>query len=178
MAKLVVVSEGLSGRSHELTAERTTVGRVEDNTFPIAEPSISSHHCEILLQGGEIRIKDLNSTNGTFIDGQQINEGVLKPGQTLRLGKVDLKLEGEAPAASGKKAPEQTMVVPRGVSLNELESGPKAPGFDAAAKGFAKKTNQSNKLFIGVVVVVVVAILTAIAVLIINGGGGTPPPTR
>jgi pSer/pThr/pTyr-binding forkhead associated (FHA) protein len=73
MAKLVVVTEGLSGRSHELTAERTTVGRVEDNTFPIAEPSISSHHCEILLQGSEVRIKDLNSTNGTFIDGQQIN---------------------------------------------------------------------------------------------------------
>ena len=178
MAKLVVVSEALSGRSHELTSERTTVGRVDDNTFPIAEPSISSHHCEILLQGGEVRIKDLNSTNGTFIEGQQINEGVLKPGQTLRLGKVDLKLEGETPAATSKKAVEQTMVVPRGVSLNELETGPKAPGFDTASKGFAKKNDRSNKLFIGVVVLVVVVILGAIATLIIGGGGGTPPPTR
>ena len=176
MAKLVVLSEGLTGRSHELTAERTTVGRVEDNTFQLAEASVSSHHCEILQQGGEIKIKDLNSTNGTFIDGKQISEGILKPGQTLRLGKVDIRLEGETAApAPGKKAIEQTLVVPRGVSLDQLEQGPKAAGFDTAAKGFAKKDNRSNKLFIGVVILVVVGILAVIAWLIIGApSSGTP----
>ena len=176
MAKLVVLSEGLTGRSHELTAERTTVGRVEDNTFQLAEASVSSHHCEILQQGGEIKIKDLNSTNGTFIDGKQISEGILKPGQTLRLGKVDIRLEGEtAEPAPGKKAIEQTLVVPRGVSLDQLEQGPKAAGFDTAAKGFAKKDNRSNKLFIGVVILVVVGILAVIAWLIIGApSSGTP----
>jgi hypothetical protein len=177
MAKLVVLSEGLTGRSHELTAERTTVGRVEDNTFQLAEASVSSHHCEILLQGGEIKVKDLNSTNGTYINGQQITEGVLKPGQTLRLGKVDIKLEGEGAApAPGKKPLEQTLVVPRGVSLDQLEQGPKAAGFDTAAKGFAKKDNRSNKLFVVAVVVVVVGILAVIAWLIISGGSGAPTP--
>lgn len=175
MAKLVVLSEGLTGRSHELTAERTTVGRVDDNTFQIAEPSVSSHHCEILQQSGEIKIKDLNSTNGTFIDGKQITEGVLKPGQTLRLGKVDIKLEGETAASPGKKPVEQTLVVPRGVPLDQLEQGPKAPGFDTAAKGFAKKDNRTNKLFIGVVVVVVIGILAVIAFLIISGGASGGP---
>jgi pSer/pThr/pTyr-binding forkhead associated (FHA) protein len=179
MAKLVVLSEGLTGRSHELTAERTTVGRVEDNTFQLAEPSVSSHHCEILQQGGEIKIKDLNSTNGTYIEGKQITEGVLKPGQTLRLGKVDLKLEGESAApAAGKKSIEQTLVVPRGVSLDQLEQGPKASGFDTAAKGFAKKDNRTNKLFIGVVILVVVGILAVIAWLIISGGTSGAAPSR
>ena len=72
---------------HELKADKTTIGRVEDNTFQIAEPSVSSHHCEILLRGSDVVIRDLNSTNGTFINGEKVTESVLKPGQMLRLGR-------------------------------------------------------------------------------------------
>lgn len=172
MAKLVVLTEGFKERSHELTAERTTVGRVEDNAFPIPEPSVSSHHCEVILRSGEVRVKDLNSTNGTYIDGQSVTESVLKPGQILRLGKVDLKLEG-APPPAGKKGPDQTMVVPRGVSLNELEQGPKAVGFDSAGKGFSKKSNRANRLFFVVVALVMVAIL-GVLVYAIMTKSGTP----
>ncbi len=175
MAKLVVLTEGFKDRSHELTAERTTVGRVEDNAFPIPEPSVSSHHCEVLLRGGEVRVKDLNSTNGTFIDGQPVTESALKPGQILRLGKVDLKLEGAAPPAS-KKAPDQTMVVPRGVSLNELEQGPKAVGFDTAGKGFSKKSNRANRLFFVVVALVMLVILSVLAYVIYTQSGTPPRP--
>jgi pSer/pThr/pTyr-binding forkhead associated (FHA) protein len=85
MAKLVILTQGLNGRAHELNVDRTTIGRVEDNLFQIAESSVSSHHCEVLLRGSDVVIKDLNSTNGTFINGEQITESVLKPGQTLRL---------------------------------------------------------------------------------------------
>jgi pSer/pThr/pTyr-binding forkhead associated (FHA) protein len=69
MAKLVILTEGLTGRAHELNVDRTTIGRVEDNMFQIAEASVSSHHCEVHLRGTEILIRDLNSTNGTFING-------------------------------------------------------------------------------------------------------------
>jgi hypothetical protein len=48
MAKLVILSSGMTGRSHELKVDKTTIGRVDDNTFPIAESSVSSHHCEVL----------------------------------------------------------------------------------------------------------------------------------
>ena len=94
MAKLVVLTQSMAGRSCDLATDVTTVGRVEDNAFQIAEPSVSSRHCEILLRGGDVVIKDLNSTNGTFINGEKISEAVLKPGQTLRLGNVELKLDG------------------------------------------------------------------------------------
>lgn len=96
MAKLVILSQGMAGRSHELKADRTTIGRVDDNLFPIAEASVSSHHCEVLLRGSDVVIHDLNSTNGTFINGEKVTESVLKPGQTLRLGQVELRLEAEA----------------------------------------------------------------------------------
>jgi pSer/pThr/pTyr-binding forkhead associated (FHA) protein len=174
MAKLVILSQGMAGRSHELQTDRTTIGRVEDNTFQIVDPSVSSHHCEVLLRGTEVLIRDLNSTNGTFIGDARISESPLKAGQTLRLGQVELKLEAEgAPAASGgaspppKKQVEATMIMPRGVSLSELEGSGRSPGFDSASTIFKKKKKKSALYFwIGAaVVVVVIAVLLFMALI-------------
>src|SRR5688572_16133080 len=125
MAKLVLLSQGLTGQTHELNADKTTIGRVEDNVFPISEPSVSSHHCEVLRRGAEVLVKDLNSTNGTFINGEKISESVLKPGQILRLGQIEMRLEveGAPPAPGAKRGVDTTMIVQRGVSLSELEAG-------------------------------------------------------
>jgi len=167
MAKLVVLTEGMAGRELELTAEKITIGRVEDNTFQIPEPSISSHHCEVLLQGNEVKIRDLDSTNGTFINDQPITEAVLPPGQILRLGKVEIRLESAAastPAPAPVKKPiDRTVVMSGGVSLNELEQGPRQGGFDAASKAFSKKNDKANKIFIIGVVIVVAVILAVLA---------------
>jgi pSer/pThr/pTyr-binding forkhead associated (FHA) protein len=163
MAKLVVLSEGFTGRSHELKGEKTTIGRVEDNTFHIAEPSVSSHHCEVLLQGNDVVVKDLNSTNGTYINGEKITEGVLKPGQILRLGQVEIRLETGAPApAPAKKPLDQTRPM-TGVKFNDLETAGGRPVFDKNSP-FSKKTNKANKIFLYVGIIVV---LLAIAMIIL-----------
>lgn len=167
MAKLVILSEGMIGRSHELTVDKTTIGRVEDNTFAITDPSVSSHHCEVLLRGNEVVVRDLNSTNGTYINGEKIGEAPLKPGQILRLGQIELRLETAAPAASSKKPVESTMVMQRGVSLTDLEQAARG-GFDTAGKGFTKKDNKANKIFlyvaIGVAVVIVALLFYALTI--------------
>ena len=150
MAKLVLLSPGMTGRTHELKADKTTIGRVEDNVFQIPEPSVSSHHCEVLLQGNDIVVKDLNSTNGTYINGQKVTEGPLKPGQILRLGQIEIRLETDAPAPAGPKKLDQTLVMQRGVSLSELETGARAPGFDTKTAGLSKKDNKGNKIVIAV----------------------------
>jgi hypothetical protein len=95
-------------------------------------------------------VRDLNSTNGTFIGEEKITESVLKPGQVLRVGQIQLRLESAeaAAAAAAKKQTQSTMVMQRGVSLNELESPGRPPGFDTAAAGFAKKKNQANRIFV------------------------------
>ena len=54
MSKLVLLTEGFAGRTYELNVEKTTVGRVEDNAFQIAEPSVSSHHAEIILKATKV----------------------------------------------------------------------------------------------------------------------------
>ena len=147
MAKLVVLSAGMTGRTQELKVDKTTIGRVDDNTFQIAEASVSSHHCEVLLRGNEVVVRDLNSTNGTYINGEKITESVMKPGQILRLGQIEMRLETDTPAASGKKQIDQTMVMQRGVSLNELEQGSRTGGFDTKGSGFSKKTDKGSRIF-------------------------------
>ena len=195
MAKLVILTQGMTGRAHELNVDRTTVGRVEDNTFQIVDPSVSSHHCEVLLRGGEVVIRDLNSTNGTFINDAQITESVLKPGQKLRLGQIELKLEteGSAPAAAAsapptagtapvvpaapptptRKSTDATMVMARGVSLSELESGGRKPGLDTTNREFSKKRNKSGLYFwigAGIGIVIIIGLIIFALSQVKNGG--------
>ena len=174
MAKLVVLTEGMTGRAHELMAGKTTIGRVEDNTFQIPEPSVSSHHCEVLVQGDEVKVRDLNSTNGTFVNEQQVTEAVLKPGQVLRLGKIEMRLESATAPSQTKKPVDHTMVMSRGVSLNELEQGPRQGGFDTSSKAFSKKDNKANKIFFIGVGVVMVVIIGVLAHLILSTGKPSP----
>jgi pSer/pThr/pTyr-binding forkhead associated (FHA) protein len=162
MAKLVLLSPGMTGRTHELKAEKTTIGRVEDNTFQIAEASVSSHHCEVLLRGNDVVVRDLNSTNGTFINEEKITEKPIKPNQILRLGQVQIRLETDTPAPSTKKQLDQTLVMQRGVSLNELEQGARGVAFDTKGSGFSKKGDKVSLIFwvvAGVVGVVILGLL-------------------
>jgi pSer/pThr/pTyr-binding forkhead associated (FHA) protein len=189
MAKLVILNQGMTGRTFEVNVERTTVGRVEDNTFQIADPSVSSHHAEIILKGSDLLVRDIGSTNGSFINGEKITEAILQPGQTLRFGQVELKIDdgkpvtpaapAPAPASapvptptptSAKRTGDSTMVMQRGVSLTDLEqSGARPGGFDTNAS-FSKKTNKTNTYFIIGGSVVGVIILGLIIFLIIKAG--------
>jgi len=158
MARLVLLSEGLTGKTYELKVEKTTVGRVSDNAFEIPEPSISSHHCEILVRANEVVVVDLNSTNGTFINGEKVSESVLKPGQILRLGMVEMRLEsGEAPVKPSKETLDHTRVIPQGVKLDELQST--RPLNLEENRAFEKKSNKATRLFIIVAVVIGVALI-------------------
>jgi pSer/pThr/pTyr-binding forkhead associated (FHA) protein len=70
------------------------LGRNPTNDFRVADASVSSFHCEVTLEpGGKVHVRDLASTNGTFVDGVETLDGELKPGQTLRLGFVEFNLE-------------------------------------------------------------------------------------
>ncbi len=169
MPRLVLLTEGFTGRSFELKAERSTVGRLEDNNFQIPAPSVSSHHCEIVLRGNDVVVKDLDSTNGTFINGEQIAEQVLLVGQTVRFGSVEARLEASAPTgASGKKVLDKTAVLPQGVKLNELETGTqKITSFDKNSP-FRKKSNKLKWVFIGVGALIVIVIIVVLVMVVLG----------
>ena len=111
MAKIVVTNSALVGASHELGGNWATLGRADGNTFQVLETSVSGRHCEVRVRGEELVVRDLISTNGTFIDGKKISEGVLKPGQVLRLGDVELRFEASPPPAAAGASFNSKMLV-------------------------------------------------------------------
>jgi len=73
------------------------LGRSITNHFQIRDPSVSGSHCQIFVEGHTAQIKDLGSTNGTFVDGQPVTEAPLPPRCSIRLGDVELLFECDAP---------------------------------------------------------------------------------
>jgi hypothetical protein len=151
----------MTGRTCELKVDKTTIGRSADNVFQIAEPSVSSHHCEVLLQGNEVKVRDLNSTNGTYINGVATAESILKPGEILRLGQVQMRLETDAPTATGKKQFDRTTIIAGGVNRSDLDQTSRGPGFDTKSAGFSKRSNEVNRIFVivGIILGVVIGVV-------------------
>lgn len=163
MPKLVILSQGFTGQTHEMTADTTTIGRTDDNTVTIPEGSVSSRHCEILRRGEEYYVKDLDSTNGTYINGQKINSSPLKSGQILRCGQIEMRLE----SGDGQKPAEkldQTVVIPKGregVSLSDISQGGDTAAFTKDGP-FKKQSDKTTRLWIvaaSVLGVLIVALL-------------------
>jgi hypothetical protein len=96
MAKLHFIDKNFEGRVYELVVERTTVGRGEQNTLVIADDSVSSSHCDILVYGSEVIVRERGSSNGTFVDEVRV-EGQMPVhnGQSLRFGSVVARVEIE-----------------------------------------------------------------------------------
>ena len=99
MAKLIFTDRNHAGRVYEFVLEKTTVGRSDQNTLVISDGSLSAVHCEILLNGPEVIVRDLGSRNGTFVNGVKLTnqQSQLKSGQVVRFGSVEARLELDNP---------------------------------------------------------------------------------
>jgi hypothetical protein len=93
MPKLIVKSSEPVPRAIELKPGMNRFGRSQGNDDLLNDPAISEQHCEILVEDSFVLVRDLNSTNGTYIEQQRILESELYSGQTLRIGPVEMILE-------------------------------------------------------------------------------------
>jgi transcriptional regulator with GAF, ATPase, and Fis domain len=83
----------LSGAHKGLTKTlggRMTIGKAPDNDLVLSDDTVSRHHCELLRAPDGIHIRDLESTNGTRIDGTRVREAVVQPGSVLKVGEVEI----------------------------------------------------------------------------------------
>ena len=76
------------------------LGRGFANDFKIEDPSVSGSHCEITLHHGHAVIKDLGSTNGTYVNRSPVQQAALQPGQTIHLGGVEMVFHADAPESA------------------------------------------------------------------------------
>jgi pSer/pThr/pTyr-binding forkhead associated (FHA) protein len=88
MAKLQIFLPDGREVTHDLPEEKTTVGRLPENMLQIEDASVSSRHAEILFENNAWFIRDIGSTNGTYLNGAKIEHALLNHGDELRFGSV------------------------------------------------------------------------------------------
>jgi pSer/pThr/pTyr-binding forkhead associated (FHA) protein len=72
-----------------------TVGRGTAADFIVDKPLVSRLHCNLAAAAGELTVEDLDSTNGTFVNGRRVQRSALREGNLLRLGDVELLVTRE-----------------------------------------------------------------------------------
>jgi two-component system, NtrC family, response regulator GlrR len=88
-----VASGPQAGRMFEAADDHVTIGTHRTCDLVLDDESVSRFHCEIEVDGGRARVRDLDSTNGTFVDGMQVIEAYLGGNSQLRLGRTEIAVE-------------------------------------------------------------------------------------
>jgi pSer/pThr/pTyr-binding forkhead associated (FHA) protein len=99
MSKLTLQYEGIVLKEYAL-GTGVTIGRLPDNAVIIDNPAVSGHHARVYLDGDQVVLEDLHSTNGTFVNGRPITRQILQHGDELLVGKHQLVFDRTSPEAS------------------------------------------------------------------------------
>jgi predicted component of type VI protein secretion system len=165
MPRLIVRSTETGAVIHELTDDVVTVGRASDNTIQIDDPSVSGRHAQLQRIGGIYRLKDLDSGNGTRVNGDKINEIALAVGDRLRFGQVEAYFEADQ-AGAAEPLPELAAI-----EAKPAESRARPADF-ANASPFPHRKKDKDLIRLVVLAVAAVALLaffgSMIAVLLMR----------
>jgi pSer/pThr/pTyr-binding forkhead associated (FHA) protein len=98
MARLLLSLEGQLLAEYNMNKERYTIGRLPDNDIRIDNPAVSGHHSLIINILNDSFLEDLNSTNGTYVNGKLIKKHALQHGDVITVGHHQLRfVEEDAP---------------------------------------------------------------------------------
>lgn len=147
MPKLRILSGVLEGKVIDLIEERITIGRAVDNTVRLEDGTVSHHHAIMVVDGAEFKLRDLNSTNGTRVNGLRIVEAKVHDGDTVRFGSVEMRFESDVKPASQPLPPMRT-----GVDLNEVGQGSAPPSTFAATSPFGRKKKNAAQLWLWAII--------------------------
>ena len=152
MPKMIVSIDGVVIKEVQLTKDRTTLGRRPYNDVVIDNLAISGEHAVFQMAGNDVFIEDLNSTNGTYVNGKAAKKQQLHNGDTVEVGKYKIKFVSEALADGFEK----TMMVkstqatdPAAVPREAGASGWTQPPAAAPGAGAATAAQASIKVLSG-----------------------------
>ncbi len=92
MANLTVIQGNDRGKVYDLRSSHTVLGRDPHCEVSLSDHSVSRHHAELRVEEGKFHLIDLASSNGTFVNGERIDEAVVRPGDQIRVGAVIMTL--------------------------------------------------------------------------------------
>jgi len=114
MARLILSLDNQVLAEYNMTKERYTVGRLPDNDVRIDNPAVSGHHSLIINILNDSFLEDLNSTNGTYVNGKLIKKHALQHGDVITIGHHQLRFSDEQTTENDQDEFEKTMVIPSG----------------------------------------------------------------
>jgi pSer/pThr/pTyr-binding forkhead associated (FHA) protein len=127
MPKMIVSIDGVVIKEVQLTKDRTTLGRRPYNDIVIDNLAVSGEHAVMQMSGADVFLEDLNSTNGTYVNGKAIKKQQLQNGDTVEIGKYKIKFVHDGASDNFEK----TMVINSGAMVAPNE--PVAPTTGNAA---------------------------------------------
>ena len=139
MARLILSLDGQVLAEYNMSKERYTIGRLPDNDVRIDNPAVSGHHSLIINILNDSFLEDLNSTNGTYVNGKLIKKHALQHGDVITIGHHQLRFSDQQTTETEQDEFEKTMVIPAGQqSADQLAAAEKAA--DAAAMANADES--------------------------------------
>jgi DNA-binding NtrC family response regulator len=91
--RITLVDGPAKGLSFQSTTDRCSIGSSEGNDLVVADPTVSRFHAEVVIEGGNVRVRDLGSRNGTMVDGVRLVDGFLRSGSLVHLGQTVAQFE-------------------------------------------------------------------------------------
>ena len=147
----ITLPDGITA-AHDLTDDTITLGRVTDNMIQIDDASVSSHHAELTREGDDYLLKDLDSTNGTRLNGVSHREGKLRDGDQITFGNIEVLYESENPA-DAQPMPEEAEV-----ALKPAARSVRPSNFSNASP-FQSKKKKKDPAAVAIIAFAVVGIL-------------------
>jgi pSer/pThr/pTyr-binding forkhead associated (FHA) protein len=114
MARLILSLDNQVLAEYNMTKERYTIGRLPDNDVRIDNPAVSGHHSLIINILNDSFLEDLNSTNGTYVNGKLIKKHALQHGDVITIGHHQLRFSDQQAPETEQDEFEKTMVIPSG----------------------------------------------------------------
>ncbi len=114
MARLILSLDSQVLAEYNMSKERYTIGRLPDNDVRIDNPAVSGHHSLIINILNDSFLEDLNSTNGTYVNGKLIKKHALQHGDVITIGHHQLRFADQQTGAAEQDEFEKTMVIPAG----------------------------------------------------------------
>jgi pSer/pThr/pTyr-binding forkhead associated (FHA) protein len=113
MPKMIVSIDGVVIKEVQLTKDRTTLGRRPYNDIVIDNLAVSGEHAVLQMSGNEVYLEDLNSTNGTYVNGKAVKKQLLQNTDTVEIGKYKIKYINEVAGPTFEK----TMILKAGAVM-------------------------------------------------------------
>ncbi len=98
MPKMIVSIDEVVIKEVQLTKDKTTLGRRPYNDIVIDNLAVSGEHAVLQMSGGDVVLEDLNSTNGTYLNGKAVKKQQLQNGDSIEIGKYKIKFVGDGEA--------------------------------------------------------------------------------